>query len=77
MTDYLTESWCRIPTFGINSNNGSVKWFGVLDFLRTDGPAWTANILALNPSWGDGGFTTNLNWGSKSGGGFRECFHPV
>ena len=53
--------------FGINSINGSVEWLRVPDFLRTNGPAWTANLLAPHPSWGGGGSTTNPNWGSKYG----------
>ena len=54
--------------FGINSINGSVQWLGVPDFLRTDGPAWTANLLDTHPSWGDQGSSTNPNWGSQYGG---------
>ena len=46
-TDYLNPSWHRVPMFGRNSIHGSVKWLGVTDFLRTNGPPWTANILAL------------------------------
>ena len=54
--------------FGKNSINGSVEWLGVPDFLRTDGPAWTANILAPHPSWLGVGSRTNPNLGSKSKG---------
>ena len=46
-TDYLTEIWCRVPIFGINSINVSVEWLGVPDFFRTYGPAWNANLLSL------------------------------
>ena len=67
-TDYLTKSWCRVHMFGRNFINESVEWLGVPDFHRTDGPAWTANILAHHPSWGDRGSSTNPNWVSKSGG---------
>ena len=67
-TDCLTGSWRRVPMFGINSINGSVQWLGVPDFLRTDGPAWTANLLDTHPSWGDQGYSTNPNWGSQYGG---------
>ena len=51
-THYLTPSCRGIPIFGVNSNNGSIQWFGVPDFLRTDGPPWTANLLAPHSSWG-------------------------
>ena len=51
--------------FGVNSIYGSVQWLGVPDFLKTNGPAWTDNILAPNPSWGDGDTTTNPNCGSQ------------
>ena len=44
--NYLTPNWRRVPIFGRNSNNGSVKWLGVTDFLRNDGPPWTLNLLA-------------------------------
>ena len=54
--------------FGRNSMNVSVGWLGVPDFLRTNGPAWTANILDPHLSWGDGGSITNTNWGGQSGG---------
>ena len=54
--------------FGINSINGSVQWLGVPDFLRTNGPAWTANLLAPHTSWGDRGSSTNKNRGSQSEG---------
>ena len=54
--------------FRRNSINGSVEWLGVPDLLRTNGPPWTANILAPHPSWGYQGYSTNPNWGSGSGG---------
>ena len=54
--------------FEINSINGSVQWLGVPQFLRTNGPPWTDNILVPSPSWGNGGTSTNLNWGSQPGG---------
>ena len=68
VTDYVTPSWRRFPMFGRNSINESVEWLGITDFLRTDGPPWTADILALRPSWGDQGSSTNPNWGSQYGG---------
>ena len=45
-----------------------MEWLDVPDLHRTDGTAWTANLLAPCSSWGDGGTTTNQNWGSQSGG---------
>ena len=48
-TDYLTPRWYRVPRFGRNSINGSVEWLGFPDFLRTDGPTWTENVLAPHP----------------------------
>ena len=65
-TDYLTEIWRRVPMLGRNSINGSLQWLGVPDLLSIDGPAWTTNLLAPHPSWGDGGSSTNSNWGSQS-----------
>ena len=67
-TNYLNPSWRRVPMFGINSINGGVQWLGVPNFLRTYGPAWTANLLATHPSWGDQGSINNYNWGSQSRG---------
>ena len=60
-TYYLTESWHRIPIFGRISINGSVEWLGAPEFHRTDGPAWTANILATRSICKNGGTTTNQN----------------
>ena len=62
--------------FGRNSINGSEDWLGVPDFHRIDGPAWTDNILALRPSWGDGGHITNPNWVSQYGGGSGNVSVP-
>ena len=62
--------------FGINSINGSVQWLGVPDFLRTNGPVWTANLLAPHPSWVDKGSRTNLSWVSQSGGHSDSFFIP-
>ena len=67
-TDYLTESWRRVPMFGGNSINGSVEWLGVTEFLRTDRPPWTANILATHPSLGERGSSKNTNWSIQYGG---------
>ena len=64
-TDDLTPSWRRVPMFGRNSTNGSVKRLGVPDFLMNDGPPWTANLLSPYASWGDRGPITNLKWGSQ------------
>ena len=76
-TNYVTPSWLRVHTFGRNSINGSVEWLGVTDLLRNDGPPCTINILASYDSWGDRGFSTNPNWVSQSGGGFRQYFRLV
>ena len=62
--------------FGRIYNDGSLEWLGVLDFHRTDGPAWTANILDPCPSWVDGGSTTNPNWGSQYGGASGSVYAP-
>ena len=62
LSDYLTESGCRIPIISRISINGSVEHFGVPDFHRTGGTIWAANLLAPRSSWGDGGTTTNQNW---------------
>ena len=53
--------------FRVNSINVSVQWLGVPDFLMTDGPPWTDNILDIHPSWGELGSSTNPNWGSQFG----------
>ena len=50
-TDCLTEIWHMIPIFGRISINGSVEWLSVPEFHRTDGPAWTANLLDTCSSW--------------------------
>ena len=40
---------------------------GVPDFLRSDGPPWTANILAPYADWGIGGPSSSQNLTSGSG----------
>ena len=62
--------------FGINYINGSFQWLGVPDFLRTDGPARNAIMLAPHPSCGDQGPSTNLNWVSQTGGNFDSVSIP-
>ena len=57
-TDCLTPSWLIIPFFGVNSINESVQWLGISDFLRTDGPPRTDNLLDPGPSWVEDGTTT-------------------
>ena len=69
-SNYLTIIWRRVPMFGRNYINGSVEWLGVPDLLRTNGPAWTSNLLDPQTSWGYIWFTTNLNWVSQSGGAY-------
>ena len=64
VTNYLTPSLRRIRMFGLNSINGGIQWLGVPAPLRTDGTSWNDNILAPIPTWGNGGTTTNSNWGS-------------
>ena len=46
---------------GVNSISGSVQWLGIPDFLSTNGPPWTTNILAPHPIWGYRGSSTNPN----------------
>ena len=75
-TDCLTPSWRRIPMFGVNPINGSYQWLGVPDFLITDGPPWTDNLLAPVHILGDGGITTNQNWGSQPGGTYISFSFP-
>ena len=72
----ITESGSRIPLLDIISINGSVEHLGITDFHRTDGPFWAANILAPSYSWGDGGTTTNNNWGIKPVGPYRSAALP-
>ena len=48
--------------------NGSVKWLGIPNFLRNDGPPWTLNILDTYAKWGYRGSSTSPNLGSVSGG---------
>ena len=62
--------------FGVNTMNGSVQWLSVPDFLRTDGPPWSDNLLATGPSWGDGCTTTNQNWGTQHGGPYGSVAIP-
>ena len=69
-SEYLTENECRITILGKISMNGSVEYFGIPDFHRTDGPTWDDNFLDPCSSWGDGG--TNLNWGVQTGGPYRN-----
>ena len=54
--------------FCVNFINGNVQWLGIPDFLRTNGPPCTDNLLDPGPSWVYGGTTTNQNWGSKPRG---------
>ena len=60
--------------FGVNSINGSVKWLSVTEFLRTDGPPWTDNLLATSHSQVYGGAITNNNWGSQPCGPYGSVF---
>ena len=54
--------------FGRNSIYGGVKWLGVPNFLRNDGPPWTLNIMAPGANWGDRGYSTSPKWCSGSRG---------
>ena len=85
-TDCLNPSWRRVPMFGRSSINGIVRWIGVPDFLRNNGLPWTFNILSPYSRWVDRGYSTNLNWGSVSGGNHNivsiswnhpACFLPI
>ena len=53
---------------GKKSINESFEWMGVPNFLRDDGPLWTANILAPYVNCGRGGTSTSHNLISGSGG---------
>ena len=76
-SEYLAESGRRIPILGRISINGNVEYLGVPDFHRTGGPFWTANLLDTCSSWGDGGTTTNHNWGSQPGGSSVSVIVPL
>ena len=73
-TDCLTENGRRVKMFGRKLNNGSFEWMVVPDFLSTDGPPWTANLLAPYSDWGRGGTTTSQNLISGSGG-YSDSVH--
>ena len=45
--------------------NGSFECMGVPDFLRTDGPSWTATLLDTYVDWGSGGTSTSQNLSYK------------
>ena len=62
--------------FRINYINGIVEWLGITDFLRNDRPPWTLNLLDPYANWGDRGSSTNLNWGSGSGGNSDDVSIP-
>ena len=62
-SNYLTRSGRMIPILRKISIIGSVEYLGITDFHRTSGPFWDANLLAPCSIWGDGGTTTNQNWG--------------
>ena len=66
--NYCSLTWHRIPMLGRNSINGSVELLGVPNFLRTDGPPWTLNILAPYDNLGDRVSSTIPNLGNASGG---------
>ena len=51
-TNYLTQTWRRVPMFVRKSMNVSVKWLGVPNFLRNSGPPWTLNLLSPYADWG-------------------------
>ena len=46
VTDNLTGNGHRVLLFGRKWTNGSFDWMGVCDFMRTDEPHWTDNLLA-------------------------------
>ena len=76
-TKYFTPTWCRIPMLGRKTINVSVKWIGVPNFLRTDGPPWTLNLLSPYSNWVDRGSSTSPNLVSGYGGVFRRCFYQM
>ena len=59
VNDYLIENGRKVPMFRRICINGSFEWMGIPDFLRTNGPPWTANILAPYANWGRGGSSTS------------------
>ena len=72
--NYLTENGRRGPMFGRNLINGSFEWMCVPEFLSTNGPPWTANILAPYADWGRGGTSTRQYLISGSGG-YSDSVH--
>ena len=58
-TDYLIENGRKVPMIRRKCINGIFEWMGIPDFLRTNGPPWTANILAPYANWGRGGSSTS------------------
>ena len=67
-SNYLTESGIRFPILGQISINGSVEYLEIPDFHSTGDPFWDSNPLAPCSCWGDGGTSTNQNWGIQPGG---------
>ena len=47
---------------------------GVFDFLKTDGPPWTTNLLDPYADWGRGGLSTSQNL-SSGYGGYSDSVH--
>ena len=66
-TDYLNENGRSVSMLRRKLINGSFEWIGVSDFLRTNGPPWTANILDPYADWGSGGTSTCQKLSSGSG----------
>ena len=75
-SDYLTEIWRRIPILNQISINGSVEYLGIPEFHRIGEPFWDDNLLVPCYSWGDGGTTTNKNWGIQPGGPYESISVP-
>ena len=72
LSDSLTENGCRIPILGQISNNGSVEYLVIPDFHRAGGTFWSDNNLVPRSTWGNGGNTTNQNWGIQPGGAYNK-----
>ena len=75
-TNYLNESWRRVPIFGRIPINVSVEWLDVTDFHRSYGTAWTSNLLDPCSIWEVGGISTKQKWGIQSGGYYRNVSIP-
>ena len=63
LSNYFTENGHIIPILSQKFINGSVECLGITKFHRNGGLFWDDNLLDPHHSWGEGGTTTNQNWG--------------